>query len=898
MKLCIECNILKGYYPLNLSQSNNFLYSSKYEKYMDCVNNFTKPYNFYFDKENQDYKACYETCATCIYKGDGNENNCTSCEENYIKKPEYENSTNCVFECIYYYYYTTYDQYKCTSIPECPKEYKLLIKNKNKCINNCIDDDKYKFKYNGECLEECPNNTEDNNDYLCKDINLNKCVLSENKYNSLNKEITDEEIELAAEKYTQEFQYTDNHVSVFKNDIYTITFYKNGECISDLSLQIPEIDFGECYQKIQNNCGTEEKLVIAIIDKKEGEDNYHKMISFSMFDPEKGEKILVDDLCKNDKMVMQQSIMNKLNDTKIKINSLLYLTGQNIDIFNLSSDFYTDICYHYNSDLEKDVALRDRILIYFPNITLCEKGCETIGVNLTTLKAICECKFYNPIENNILGNSILYYSQIGEIEEFISNTNIDVIKCFKDIFKFQYFISCTGGFFILGLIFIQIAFTIIYFYNSLFYIKKYIFGVTNKFLINLSNPNNNAISNKSMTLIINNIFSKKNAPPKSNDKAEKKSNCNEIKEKKNKKRHKYKGKTSFHKQKYFSINLKENSPNNNFNSNISNNNNMEDNKYIKDNIRSSKTNNILILSNNSINSIKKTQKCKKKKKRNTCKSKYNKQKKISFDSSGNLNNDSTKKYKLSDDKILQSGLFVNLKDGLDINIKEYLNTDIDDMDYDDAIKKDDRKFCIYFTDKLKTNQVIMNTFCFIEPIKPRPIKIILFILQIDLYFFINGLFFNEEYVSQVFQLKEDTFFDCFERFTGNCFYAALVGVIVNYIIECFFIEEKKIKGILKREKENLFILKYEIVQIMKNIKKRYIFFIMISFIITIFTWYHISCFNIVYPHMKREWFIFSLFIIIVMQIVSFLVCLLESILRFISFKCKSEKIYKISLLLS
>ena len=60
--------------------------------------------------------------------------------------------------------------------------------------------------------------------------------------------------------------------------------------------------------------------------------------------------------------------------------------------------------------------------------------------------------------------------------------------------------------------------------------------------------------------------------------------------------------------------MKENSPNNNFNSNISNNNNIEDNKYIKDNIRSSKTNNILILSNNSINSIKKTQKCKKKKK--------------------------------------------------------------------------------------------------------------------------------------------------------------------------------------------------------------------------------------------------------------------------------------------
>ena len=73
---------------------------------------------------------------------------------------------------------------------------------------------------------------------------------------------------------------------------------------------------------------------------------------------------------------------------------------------------------------------------------------------------------------------------------------------------------------------------------------------------------------------------------------------------------------------------------------------------------------------------------------------------------------------------------------------------------------------------------------------------------------------------------------------------------------------------------------------------------MISYAITIFTWYHISCFNNIYPHMKNEWLIFSILIIIFMQILSLLVCLLESILRFISFKCKSEKIYKISLLLS
>ena len=275
-----------------------------------------------------------------------------------------------------------------------------------------------------------------------------------------------------------------------------------------------------------------------------------------------------------------------------------------------------------------------------------------------------------------------------------------------------------------------------------------------------------------------------------------------------------------------------------------------------------------------------------------------KSKKMSYEYSGNLSNTPFNNSKLSDDRNTQNTMLINLNDNLDIDINEYLITEIDDMDYDDAKKKDQRKFCVYFGDKLKSNQIILNTFFYYEPFKPRAIKIILFILQIDLYFFVNGLFYNEEYVSKIFHLEKDTFYESSQRFIGNFFYAALVGVIVNYIIVCFFIDEKKLKGILKREKENIFILKYEVVQLTKDIKKRYIFFIILSFIITIFTWFHISCFNTVYPHMKKEWIIFSLLIIIFMQIFSILVCFLETILRFISFRCKSEKIYKISILLS
>ena len=262
-------------------------------------------------------------------------------------------------------------------------------------------------------------------------------------------------------------------------------------------------------------------------------------------------------------------------------------------------------------------------------------------------------------------------------------------------------------------------------------------------------------------------------------------------------------------------------------------------------------------------------------------------------------NDELYKYKFSNQFNIDKDKNNLLKNENNINLDEYLKTDLDDLDYDDAIKRDNRKFCEFFYEKVKTEQMVLNTFCAVDPLRPRAIKIILFILDIDLYFFVNGLFFNEDYVSEIFNSKEsENFFTFVPRSIERFFYTTLVGVIVGYVIDCFFIEEKKIKKLFIREKENIIILKYEISQIIKGIQKRNTWFIILSFIIIIITLYYVFCFNNIYPHMRSEWIKSSIMIIIVMQILSLLACLLEAIIRFISFKCKSEKIYKISLLFS
>ena len=163
--LCTECNQGQNYYYLNYNPSE------PKPKNINCVNEATKPFKFYFNEENQDYEPCFSTCASCDSLGNYEDNKCTSCDGiNYIRDPQDENSSNCVIKCKYLYY-IEHGIYKCTESQACPKEFPYIIKEKAQCTDNCKDDMKYKSRYNGVCFEECPSNTrKDNEDFLCKDI--------------------------------------------------------------------------------------------------------------------------------------------------------------------------------------------------------------------------------------------------------------------------------------------------------------------------------------------------------------------------------------------------------------------------------------------------------------------------------------------------------------------------------------------------------------------------------------------------------------------------------------------------------------------------------------------------------------------------------------------------------
>ena len=156
--LCITCDNDGGFY----------------EKYQDNVNKssfincYQKEEGYYLD--NNILKPCYESCKVCKGEGSINMHNCLTCKENYtFINDSFYIENNCYPKCDYYYYFDVDNNYNCTLDNNCPDNYKNLIIEKNKCIDNCSNDNIYIYEYNNTCYDICPNGTHNTTDsFICE----------------------------------------------------------------------------------------------------------------------------------------------------------------------------------------------------------------------------------------------------------------------------------------------------------------------------------------------------------------------------------------------------------------------------------------------------------------------------------------------------------------------------------------------------------------------------------------------------------------------------------------------------------------------------------------------------------------------------------------------------------
>ena len=135
---------------------------------------------YYYDEKNKNYKKCYQDCKTCSIGGNSNDMKCNSCSDNpkkYLVEPH-----NCISDITHYYYSKENEIYKkcynrCFSCNEKGTE------NEHNC-NKC--EEPYHFIYNetGKCISEAekPSN-------LCLDNTTNTYIICDEPKGGINKTI-------------------------------------------------------------------------------------------------------------------------------------------------------------------------------------------------------------------------------------------------------------------------------------------------------------------------------------------------------------------------------------------------------------------------------------------------------------------------------------------------------------------------------------------------------------------------------------------------------------------------------------------------------------------------------------------------------------------------------------
>ena len=80
---------------------------------------------------------------------------------------------------------------------------------------------------------------------------------------------------------------------------------------------------------------------------------------YVFYEPNTGEKLDITKY-KNSSIIINKNISYLLKEKRF-----IWLLEQNIDIFNLTSQFYSNICLDYKSNNGRDITLKDRILNFF-----------------------------------------------------------------------------------------------------------------------------------------------------------------------------------------------------------------------------------------------------------------------------------------------------------------------------------------------------------------------------------------------------------------------------------------------------------------------------------------------------------------------------------------------------
>ena len=655
-------------------------------------------------------------------------------------------------------------------------------------------------------------------------ISLNECSKEQILNNKCNEgKMTDQQIEdihTNLKDNLNQFNNTNNIIET-KNVIFQISTLEQQK--NNLFSNISSIDLGECENKIKNSIeGLSEKdeLIIIKTDIKDDETK-STFVQYEVYNPHTYDEIDLK-ICENEISI---SVPVYLDNNIKEMNEKLNQNGFNI--FDKNDSFYNDICTKYTTENGTDITLTDRrndIYGLVNNISLCQKGCNFEYYNSTTKKAKCNCNVQEKenfisdlkdIKNNFKKEDIVDIFSKG-----IMNSNVLVLKCYKLALCFMDHIY-NYGCIIMSVLFILFVILVIkYWTNDRKIINNYIRTIINQCFPSSVHKKNYSKNVKSTLKSKYKKPKNKKSKKKKRKKLTTKNEDNNIEIYEGSNYGKDSAKNIIYQPPKKFINQNTVLPQRNNNDSKSK---LEGKSLTINNLIINKNINpqIIIPQKTEVNPKNKTTKISRKKVLNYKKNKISQKTLIykDFSTDSKINNDITlqNKYKILND--------------------QELNT----LEYNLAINLDKRTYFEYYFSLLKKKHLIFFAFIPSNDYNIMSIKICFFIISFSLYFSINGFFFTDDTMHDIYASNGS--FSIFNQLS-KILYSSLISLVIQYILKLLCLSENNLLNI---KRENNFELVMKKSKTIKNcLLIKFIIFYILGFCLMIFCWYFITCFCAVY----------------------------------------------------
>ena len=224
----------------------------------------------------------------------------------------------------------------------------------------------------------------------------------------------------------------------------------------------------------------------------------------------------------------------------------------------------------------------------------------------------------------------------------------------------------------------------------------------------------------------------------------------------------------------------------------------------------------------------------------------------------------------------------------EISLTEGLETEeLNELPFEEAIKKDNRKFCQYYFSILIEKQIILSTILSKSLFYPLSARIIMLLFSMCSFFFLNALFFTEEYISERYNSGETlNIFYILKNEISKSFYASMIGMLIGKVLSMVTSTGVSFTKLFRCKKDWDYFINFK--NLVNEMRKKYFAVISLIMLLTLVYWYFLFIFCSVYRNNQVSWIQSSLISIFINIIIPIVLCLIIALIRAIAFKSNNR----------